>query len=211
MRIRVGYGGPRDYRHGKYFPGGGRNNGGMSEIERLIHLIASMQILFGSRRGGLLIPLLLIGLCAGGWFGYRHMYSPERALEQAHVMWDSNDTKQQIKAIKEYRAILQKKDPIDPARRWLKDDRDTLYRRIITHDVKFTLDESKAGEWVIAAWDEGLRDLRFTDEKVKAFWEKAIEPLKRKNQLKKSPRRNNDSEAKKTEGRFETIPGLDGQ
>jgi hypothetical protein len=143
------------------------------------------------------------------------MYSPERALEQAHVMWDSNDTKQQIKAIKEYRAILQKKDPIDPARHWLKDDRDTLYRRIITHDVKFTLDEDKAGEWVIAAWDDGLRDLRFTDEKVKAFWDKATEPLKRKNRLKKPAHSNrsdsSNNEAQKPEGRFEKIPGLDGQ
>ena len=61
MRTRIGYGGPREYRHGQYFPGGGRNNGGMSEIERLIHLIASMQILFGSRRGGFLIPLVILG------------------------------------------------------------------------------------------------------------------------------------------------------
>ncbi len=70
MRNRVGYGGPREYRHGQYVPGGGRHNGGMSEIERFVHLIASMQILFGSRRGGFLIPLLLLGLCVGGWLAY---------------------------------------------------------------------------------------------------------------------------------------------
>jgi hypothetical protein len=84
MRPRIGYGGPREYRHGQYFPGGRRNNGGLTEIERLIHLIASMQILFGSRRGGALIPLLIIGVLVGGWFLYRHNYSPEVALER-HV------------------------------------------------------------------------------------------------------------------------------
>jgi len=100
MRIRIGYGGPRKYRHGQYFPGGRRNNGNMTEIERLIHLIASMQILFGSRRGGAIVLLLVIAAVVGGWYLYRTQYSPEKALENAHAMWESNDTKQQIAAIK---------------------------------------------------------------------------------------------------------------
>ncbi len=184
MRKRVGYGGPGQYRHGQYFPGGGRHNGGVSEIERLIHLIASMQILFGSRRGGLLIPLLIVGAVVGGWFAYRHFYSPERALEQAHIMWNSNETKQQIKAIAKYRELLQKTDPIEPGRYWLKDNRDTLYRRIIRHEYKFESNETKAAEWILAAWDEGIRDLRFQDDEVRAFWEQTVEPLKRKNRIK---------------------------
>jgi hypothetical protein len=181
MRHRVGYGGPEEYRHGQYFPGGRRNNGGMTEIERLIHLIASMQILFGSRRGGLIIPLLIVGLLVGGWFLYRYQFSPERALEQAHQMWDSNDSKEQIKAIRTYKALLQKTDPIEPGRFWLMDDRDTLYRRIIQHEVIYTLNEPKAAEWVLKAWDEGIRDLRFPDEKVRAFWDKTTESSRQKN------------------------------
>lgn len=199
MRNRIGYGGPKQYRHGQYFPGGGRQNGGMSEIERFLHLVASMQILFGSRRGGILIPLLLVGLVVGGWFAYRHAYSPERALETAHLMWDSNDTKQQIQAIKKYRELLQKSDPIDPARRWLKDDRDKLYRRIIVHEYKFAGNEQKAGEWILAAWDEGIQDLRIQDEEVKEFWEKTVEALKRKNRIKYE----NET------GKFDSLPGLD--
>jgi hypothetical protein len=202
MRIRVGYGGPRGYRHGRYFPGGRRNNGGLTEIERLIHLIASMQILFGSRRGGFLIPLLLIGLAAGGYFLYKMNYSPERALEKAHVMWDSNETKQQMAAIAEYKKLLQKSDPIEPGRHWLRDDRDTLYRRIILHEVKFAGNRIKAAEWAVQAWDEGLHDLRFQDDEVKAFWEKTIESLKVKNK-----NRNKNKNPKK--GKFDLLPGID--
>ena len=201
MRFRIGYGGPREYRHGQYFPGGRRNNGGLTEIERLIHLIASMQILFGSRRGGALIPIVIIGLAVGGWFLYRYNYSPEVALERAHQMWDSNDTKQQISAIKTYRKLLHKTDPLEAGRHWLTDDRDTLYRRVIRHDILFAEDEAKAAEWVLKAWDEGIRDLRFQDERVKEFWDKTTASSKQKN-------KNRD---KNKANRFDSIPGIDPQ
>ena len=179
MRIRIGYGGPRRYRHGQYYPGGRRNNGNLSEIERLIHLIASMQILFGSRRGGAIIPLLIIGALAGGWFLYRTNYSPEKALEKAHTMFESNDTKQQIAAIKTYKNLLAKSDPIEPGRHWLMDDRDTLYRRIIRHEFMFEENHNKAGEWILKAWDEGYRDLRFqvSDTELREFWTKTTDEL----------------------------------
>jgi hypothetical protein len=156
----------------------------MSEIERLIHLIASMQILFGSRRGGFLILLLILGLAFGGWMTYNYAYSPERAVEVAHQKWNSNDTKQRIAAIKQYESLLLKTDPIDPARRWVKDDRDVLYRRVIVHELLFEEDESKAAEMIKLAWDEGHRDLRFHEEKVKDFWNTTTEPLQRKNLIK---------------------------
>ncbi len=181
MRHRIGYGGPREYRHGQHFPGGRRNNGGLTEFERLIHLIASMQVLFGSRRGMIMFPLLLVGVMIGGWFLYRQYYSPDTALERAHQMWDSNDTKQQMKAIAQYRILLQKKDPIEKGRNWLMDDRDTLYRRIIQHDVNFSGDEIKAAEWCLKAWDEGIRDLRFPDETVEKFWERTTASSRQKN------------------------------
>ncbi len=203
MRFRIGYGGPKQYRHGQRFPGGRRNNGGLTEIERLIHLIASMQILFGSRRGGALIPLLIIGLLVGGWFLYRHNYSPDVALERAHKQWNSNDTKQQIKAIGLYRDLLEKKDPLEPGRNWLIDNRDTLYRRIIQHEVIFSGNEIKAAEWCLKAWDEGIRDLRFQDDKVKAFWEKTTASSRQKNKIRKPDRERDKGK------NFESIPGLD--
>ena len=234
MRTRVGYGGPENYRHGQYRPGGRPKNGNMTEIERLIHLVASMQILFGSRRGGVIIPLLIIGIGIGGWYLYRQNYSPEVTLERAHKMWDSGDAKSQIKAISQYKTLLQKKSPIEPGRHWMMDDRDTLYRRIIYHEVKFTNNDLQAGEWIISAWDEGIRDLRFQDEKVKAFWEKTTDSSREKSKNRKRNRRGDSelddekSQSKPTldsgdvitdegkkdsdeeeKGKFDSIPGLD--
>ena len=178
----------------------------MTEIERLIHLIASMQILFGSRRGGAIIPLLIIGALIGGWFLYRHNYSPEKALEKAHVMWESNDTKQQIAAIKVYKSLLVKSDPIEPGRNWLMNDRDTLYRRIIRHEFMFAENSNKAGEWILKAWDEGFRDLRFQgdDTELREFWTKTTDELRQKNKS-----RRNSNQPKKRDGKYDLIPGID--
>ena len=208
MRIRIGYGGPRKYRHGQYFPGGRRNNGNMTEIERLIHLIASMQILFGSRRGGAIIPLLVIAAAIGGWFIYRTQYSPEKALEKAHAMWESNDTKQQIAAIKSYKKLLAKSDPIEPGRHWLMDDRDTLYRRIIRHEFMFEENTTKAHGWITKAWDEGFRDLRFqeADTELREFWTKTTDKWRQKNRSKENSRQ---QKSKDRGGKFDRIPGID--
>ena len=188
MRNRVGYRGPAGLRHGMRFPGGRRNNGGMSELERLVHLIASLEILFGSRRGGWIIPLVIVGLAVGGWFLYRYQFSPERSLERAHQMYESSDTKQRIRAIEEYKELLLKSDPIEPGRYWLLVDRDTLYRRIIRHEILFAEDEGLAAEWITRAWDEGYVDLRFQNERVIEFWNQTLERLKRDTRRKPGDR-----------------------
>ena len=179
MKFRIGYGGPRQHRHGHYRPGGRRNNGGMSEVERLIHLIASMQILFGSRRGGWVIPLLLIGLAFGGWYAFGQLLNPSTTLEKAHVMYDSSDTSEQIKAIAAYKKLLNKSDPLEPGRHWLRTDRDTLYRRVIQHEVLNAENETKASEWAIQAIEDGFTKLRFQNERVKTFWEKTLDSFKK--------------------------------
>ena len=112
----------------------------MSEIERIIHLIASMQILFGSRRGGWVVPLLLIALTVGGWCVYSQFMPPSTTHEKVHVMHDSSNTNEQIAAIKAYKNLLHRSDPLEPGRHWLRTDRDTLYRHVIllihTHDFQ---------------------------------------------------------------------------
>jgi len=165
-----------------------------------------MQILFGSRRGGAIIPLLIIGALVGGWFLYRTNYSPEKALENAHGMWESNDTKQQIAAIKSYKKLLAKSDPIEPGRHWLMDDRDTLYRRIIRHEFMFEENSNKAGEWILKAWDEGFRDLRFqeSDVELREFWTKTTDELRQKNKSRANP-----VKPKQREGKYDLIPGID--
>ena len=182
----------------------------MTEIARLIHLIASMQILFGSRRGGLLVPLLLIGIAAGGWFGYQYFMSPERQLEKAHMMYESSDVKVKRAAIFAYKDLLNKSDPIEPGRHWLTTDRDTLYRRIIQHEVINAEDEVTAGEWAIKAFEDGFSNLRFQNERVKAFWEKTADSFrKKKTKGKRASPALKDPAPQKPPGKFDKLPGID--
>lgn len=187
MKFRIGYGGPKQYPHGQYRPGGRHVNGGMTEIERLIHLVASMQILFGSRRGSLLVPLLIIGLAAGGWYFYRNFKSPEKKLERAHAMFNSSDSNEKREAIDAYQELLNTSDPLEPGRHWLRTDRDTLYRRIIQHELINAEDADMAAEWSIKAIEDGFTKLRFQNERVKAFWEKTLDSFRQKKRDRPEP------------------------
>jgi hypothetical protein len=142
----------------------------------------------GASRVGcfVVLPILLVGFLLGIWLiGQGATFgTAERAVEAAHQKWDSNDTKLQIEAVKEYQSLLKKTDRMDPSRRWVRDDRDTLYRRIIVHEFKFQKNREKAREYILDAWDEGIRDLRIDDEEVRQFWEEVIKPLKEKDKIK---------------------------
>lgn len=195
MRIRIGYGGPRGYQHGYRRPAGN-----LSEFERLIHLIVSLQILFGSRRGGFLIPLILVALVFGGWWAYNQYNGPDQQLLRADQKWDSGDTQLRIQAIRDYKGLLRKKDPLDPGLHLLRDGRERLYRRIITHHVLFDISESDANDWIREAWDEGVRKPGFQDEKVKERWQNVTSEMRR-------PMQGRESE--KDNGAFDVIPGID--
>jgi hypothetical protein len=178
--------------------------GRISELERLIHSMANMQTSIASRLGCFLVPVVLIGLLIGGWVVYRSSFSPESAVQKAHALWDSNETKNRMAAVAQYRELLQKTDPLDPARQWVRDDRDTLYRRVLVHEFKFEKNERKAHEWIVKAWDEGIRDLRIssaTDPEVRDFWDTTIEPFRRKSKIKDKNAVGNRP--------FEDIPGID--
>ena len=160
----------------------------------------------GSRRLPVVLPLLMfVGMAFGGWMIYLNYWSPERALERAHAGWDSNDTQQRIDAISKYKELLRKADPLEPGTRWLKDDRDTLYRRIIFHQLKFEKDERAAGEWVIAAWDEQIRDLRFQDEEVRQFWTDTIEQLTKRRNRKANDAAEPESDSATPLGRLDEL------
>lgn len=73
---------------------------------------------------------------------------------------------------------------MDPARRWVRDDRDTLYRRVVVHEYKFQKNPAKAREYILDAWDEGIRDLRIEEPEVLAYWNSVVEPLKEKDKIK---------------------------
>ena len=178
MRIRFGRRDPR------FKQIGGRD---MRSVDRMFQLFVSLQILFGSRRGfSVVLPLLLLGLVVvGGWFAFSTYSSPQRSLEQAHADWDSGISTRQISAIDKYKELLQKDNPIEPGMRWLQNDRDTLYRRVVEHQVLYEKDERSAREWIIKAWDEGIRDLRFGEGEAKDFWDKATDSLRKRK--RKSP------------------------
>ncbi|MEZ6095319.1 MAG: hypothetical protein R3C03_13985 [Pirellulaceae bacterium] len=154
----------------------------MSEIERLLHLFVSLQFLFGSRRGGFLVPLLILGLIVGGWFAYRSYFSAEANLEKADIKWDSGETSQRISAIRDYKIIMRRRDELEPQLPWLKPSRERsrLYRRIIEHHVLFDIDEPEARDWIHSAWSENIRDLDFHDDKVNVFWKNVVDEIKAK-------------------------------
>ena len=129
----------------------------------------------------MLLPLLLVAaLVVGGWFFFTSVNSPRSKLEQAHADWDSGVSTQQISAIKQYRKLLQMDNPLEPGMRWLRNDRDTLYRRIIEHEVLLEKNPRKAREWVIRAWDEGIRDLRFPEGETNDFWNETVQSFSKK-------------------------------
>ena len=200
MRIRIGYGGPPGFPHGnRHYKN--RDPRGMTDFERLIHLIVSLQILFGSRRGGLLIPLLVIGLGVGGYFAFQYyknpdfFRSPEQQLEVADEMWDSAEFEDKKAAIGSYKKLLRKRDPVNDHLYWLQNDRDRLYRAIIKYHVMFDKDSDQAKEWIIMAWEHDdfrkLEQLNFHDDEVIEFWNETITGLKK---LKRSPGKFSDDD-----------------
>ena len=182
MRIRIG--GFPPHRRGPYQRPHGGN---MSEIERIIHLIASMQILFGSRRGAI-VPILILLVCGGGWVAYK--YYPSWSLSQADRLWDSDVSRNKVDAIKMYKDILQKRDWVDPDKHFITTGRKRIYERVIEYSVILQDDSQTARDWIVAAWREGLRedDLKFYDEKAKSFFKEVVGELKDKKEKLKDER-----------------------
>ena len=167
MRFRIGGRDPR------FKNIGGRD---MRGIDRMFQLFVSLQILFGSRRGvSVVLPLLILAaVVGGGWFAFTAYNSPQRSLERAHADWDSGVSTRQISAIKQYMKLLQMSNPLETGMHWLENDRDKLYRRVVEHQVLYEKDERGAHEWILTAWDEGIRDLRSSSDEVKEFWDKSV-------------------------------------
>ncbi len=151
----------------------------MTELERLLQLFVSLQILFGSRRGGI-APLLVIAALVVGWFVWSWLQNPLRALEAADRKWDSGDSNSRITAIDEYKVILRKKDPLDLQRNQLQDrnERIRLYQRIVQFHFKFGGDEDEARDWIDRAWRENIRDMNFGETDLDEFYRKRAEQIR---------------------------------
>lgn len=156
-------------KHSRFFPKG-------------LPLLLNLSTRFASRSSGIVFPLLILGLAIGGWIVYRNWYDPTKALERADVMWDSGDSRQRVAAVREYKFLLRKTDPIEARLFWLKGEmqRKLLYQKIIEYHVKYDASQSDAREWLIKAWSENLRDLNFgSDEELNRFWKEETERIKK--------------------------------
>lgn len=137
---------------------------------------------FAYQRTSFVFPLLLLLLAIGGWLVYRNWYDPAQALEKADLMWDTGDARQRVAAVREYKYLLRKSDPLENKLFWLKGEtqRKLLYQKIIEYHIKYDDNQSDAREWLIKAWAENLRDLNFgNDEQLNQFWKEETERIKR--------------------------------
>lgn len=137
---------------------------------------------FAYQRTSLVFPLLLLLTAIGGWLVYRNWYDPAKALEKADIMWDTGDSRERVAAVREYKYLLRKTDPLENKLFWLKGEtqRKLLYQKIIEYHVKYDDNKSDAREWLIKAWSENLRDLNFgNDEQLNNFWKEETERIKK--------------------------------
>ena len=146
------------------------------DIERWLHIFASLSILFGGRRGRyflmFLIVLAIVGFIA--LFAIRKWNDPSRALAKADRLWE---TDQRVEAIAEYKILLRKKDPLDPEQNWLYEHRPRLYRRIIEYETVFR-DRDVARDWIRDAWSENIRNLSFDRDETRALWQEVVSEIK---------------------------------
>jgi len=134
------------------------------------------------QRTSFVFPLLLLLTAIGGWLVYRNWYDPAKALEKADIMWDTGDSRERVAAVREYKYLLRKTDPLESKLFWLKGEtqRKLLYQKIIEYHIKYDDNQSDAREWLIKAWSENLRDLNFgNDEQLNNFWKEETERIKK--------------------------------
>lgn len=137
-------------------------------MNELVHIMLSLQIMFGSRRGaGAFLAVLL--LCGVGYLAFVFFTNPAGALEKADRMWDRD---QNVEAVREYKSLLRKRDPLEPEYALLaREDRPRLFRRIISHEVRYGV-PAEARDWINEAWEEGIRFDKsdFQHAEVWALW-----------------------------------------
>ena len=152
----------------------GRHHGQRLNLHEIMHLIISLQMLFGSRRGGtgLLLLIIVVGVIA--YLIYSLVADPTKALAKADILWDRDD---RVAAVRQYKQLLRKRDPLSQdGLAWLQDSRPRLYRRIITFEAEYG-DPADARDWIKDAWNEGHRDLVFDKKSAQDLWSEETQRL----------------------------------
>ncbi len=157
------------YRYAGYSPKG-RHHGQRLDMREIMHVIFSLQMLFGSRRGGSGLLLLIIVIGAVAYFGFMMINDPTKALAKADLLWARDD---KVGAIHAYKQLLRKRAPLgQDGAAWLQDSRPRLYRRIISFEAEYG--DSQFGEvrdWIVDAWNNGIRNLKFESEAAQKLWD----------------------------------------
>jgi len=100
-----------------------------------------------------------------GYFTIRTAFNSGPALLEADKVY-AND---QIAGIAMYKDLLAKRDFMDPSQPWLTDDRDRLYRRIISFEVRYG-SRDEARDYIRKAWKENFKELSFEDADCRELW-----------------------------------------
>jgi hypothetical protein len=145
-------------------------------MNELLHIILSLQIMFGSRRALVAIGLILL-LGGAGYFVVQYYSDPMRGVGAADRLWDEDKN---VEAVRQYKDLLNKRDPINPEYALVpREDRIRLYRRIITHEAVYG-SRQDARDWITRAFQEGINfeQADFEHEDVFNLWMEVIEPLR---------------------------------
>jgi len=145
-------------------------------MNELMHIVLSLQLMFGSRRAaGAVLAILLF--CGVGYLAYNHFSDSSRALRQADELWNKDDN---VAAVRQYKTLLAKRDPLDRNYFLLPGpERPRLYRRIISHETRFA-NRAEARDWITAAYGEGINFEKadFENEEVFDLWKEVTADYK---------------------------------
>ena len=156
MRIKVGGSGNRRQYRTKTV-----------NMNELMHIILSLQLMFGSRRAvGAVLAILLF--CGVGYLAYNYFSDSSRDLRKADELWNLDKN---ADAIREYKSLLRKKDPIEGYYVLPGPERPRLFRRIISHEARYG-SRADARDWITTAYGEGINFEKadFENEEVYELW-----------------------------------------
>jgi hypothetical protein len=142
----------------------------------MMHIILSLQLMFGSRRAlGAILFVLLIG--GAGYLAVRYYSDPMRAVNAADRLWNNDEN---VEAVRRYKDLLGKRDPINPELALVpRGERPRLYRRVITHEARYG-SRQEARDFISKAWHEGINFEKpdFENDDVFELWKEVTADLR---------------------------------
>ena len=132
-----------------------------------------LKYLFGTKSGGMVVLVIIgfIALC--GYIGINTLNDPSSKLIKIDQLYEVD----QVEAVKQYKAILKKRNFFDKSQPLVVDGRHKLYRRIIAFEAMYG-DPAEGRDWILEAWHENIRTLTFQSQEPKELWQSVMDELK---------------------------------